>query len=99
MGLITRLNISSNGIVIVEWQTLKTLRLVFNKNELIAVYFQREPGVDLFGHVKPNKNIKNIDEIAWHCWIYTEDVDPEIDKICRTHDMSNRHHNSYLSSK
>jgi len=98
-GLVTRISMATSGVVIVEWQTLKTMRLVFKKKELMAVYIQKEPGVDITRHVKLNMNTKNTEEISWHCWKSTSDLDAEVDKICRSHDLTNRCHNSYLSSK
>merc|ERR1719233_1349653 len=37
--------------------------------------------------------------MSWHKWNKLLKVEPHIDKICRSHDMTNRCHNSYLSSK
>jgi len=98
-GVITKLNIASNGIVVVEWRTLKTVRLAFKNHELIAVYFLKEPGVHILDFVNLNEHIKTEDGLSWHQWRYLIEVEQEVDKICRAHDMTNRTHNSYLSSK
>jgi len=99
-GVITRINLSNDGIAIIEWRTLKTLRLAFaDHRKLLACYFLKEPGVEILSFVKTNERVKSKEEHSWHKWRNLKDVDPEIDKICRAHDMSNRCHNSYLSSK
>jgi len=96
-GLITKINTSSRGIAIVEWQTLKSLRLVFKGKELIALYFLKEPGVPVEEFV--DEFIDDSIKYSWHKWSITGDVDADVDKICRTHDMSDRCNNSYFSSK
>jgi hypothetical protein len=98
-GLITKINTSSTGIVIVEWQTLTSLRLVFKGKELLAVYFLREPGVHVDAYVHEEEIIDPATKFSWHKWRITGDVDTEVDKICRTHNMSDRCNNSYFSSK
>jgi len=98
-GIITQINLSSDGIAVVEWRTLKTLRLAFKGRQLLACYFLKEPGVEILSFVEPNLNVKSQENHSWHKWRNLTNVDPEIDKICRSHDMSNRCHNSYLSSK
>jgi len=98
-GIITRINLSSDGIAIVEWRTLKTLRLAFKGRQLLACYFLKEPGVEILSFCEPNRKVKSLENHSWHKWRMLTNVDPEIDKICRAYDMSNRCHNSYLSSK
>jgi len=98
-GVITRINCCSNGVIIVEWRTLKTIRLVFRNKDLIGVYFLKERGMNISDFIEENKNVKSTEGISWHKWKMLLNVNEEIDKICRTHDMSNKAHNSYLSSK
>merc|ERR1719193_1799998 len=98
-GVITRINESSDGIAVVEWRTLKTLRLAFKGRQLLACYFLKEPGVEILSFCEKNRRVKSLENHSWHKWRNLTNVDPELDKICRSYDMSNRCHNSYLSSK
>merc|ERR1719193_2962890 len=98
-GVITRINESSDGVAVVEWRTLKTLRLAFKGRQLLACYFLKEPGVEILSFCEKNRRVKSLENHSWHKWRNLTNVDPELDKICRSYDMSNRCHNSYLSSK
>jgi len=66
---------------------------------LEAVYFLKEEGVQIMGFVHKNDKVREEDGLGWHRWRRSPTMDAEIDRICRAHDMSNRMHNSYLSSK
>jgi len=98
-GLITKINTSSTGIIVVEWQTLKTLRLVFSGKDLLALYFLKEPGIHVEGYCSEEEIIDPETKFSWHKWRITGEVDANVDKLCRTHNLSDRCNNSYFSSK
>merc|ERR1719285_259044 len=67
-GLITNIKISKTGTVVLEWQTMKSLRLVFKKTELVALYFLKEPGLHVEGFVDDNEEINTEIKLSWHKW-------------------------------